>query len=108
LDVAQERYEQCLANVPGQKTDPVALQTGTEAHYRLSQVQFALANYKVALEEADKAIKAEPDAPRYLSGRANALVQLKRIPEAKKDVKKALELDPTDRVAVGLHKLLGD
>jgi tetratricopeptide (TPR) repeat protein len=108
LDVAQARYEQCLANVPGHKTDPIAVQTGTEAHFRLSQVQFALGNYKLAVQEADKAVKEEPGAPRYLSGRANALVQLKRVSEAKRDVKQALNLDPNDRVALGLHKLLGD
>ncbi|CAN5481742.1 hypothetical protein BH11ARM1_BH11ARM1_04870 [soil metagenome] len=108
-ELAEERYKQCLANLPYQPkdVDPKILQTGYEAHYRLSEILFNRGDYKTSLDEAMKAMTGEPESPDYLAATANALIQLKREPEASVLLTKSLTLAPKHRMSVGLAKMLG-
>lgn len=63
--------------------------------------------YDRAYRWADQAVTAIPNSVKYLTARAGAALQLKKVDVAKKDVISALELDPTDDTARGLATLLG-
>ncbi len=105
LGTAEERFRQSIENAAFDKT-PGARETGFEAHYRLSQLAFKLHAYEAALDEADKAVKGEPNGPEYLAARAAALIQLKRYAEADRDIHAAVKLEPGNKEATRLHALL--
>jgi tetratricopeptide (TPR) repeat protein len=106
-DLAEARYLQCLANLPyDSKDDPAIKETGYEAHYRLSQIYSDSQDYKKALTEADAAVKGHSDAPDYLVAKASALIQFKRIAEARPLLEAALKLEPTHEKAKGLLVLI--
>ncbi|MEZ0325526.1 MAG: hypothetical protein ACAH95_06445 [Fimbriimonas sp.] len=105
LETAELRFRQAIHNAAFDKT-PGSRETAFEAHYRLSQVRFKLRDYEGAFEEADKAVKGEPNGPEYLLARASALIQLKKYDEADRDIHAAVKLEPSNQEAIGLHALL--
>lgn len=60
-----------------------------------------------ALDYSNKAVVAVPTATRYLIGRANILLALKRDADAKKDIAQAKKLSPNDPRVKMLAKLVG-
>ncbi len=60
-----------------------------------------------ALDYSNQAVLAVPEATRYLIGRANVLLVMKRDEDAKKDVAKAKALAPTDPRVLMMAKLVG-
>lgn len=87
-------------------TDPRLKIAQADAHYLISQSLFKLAKYDEAVNEATKALENFPKTANYLAMRASAYVQLKKIPEAKKDIDAALKSDPLNVQAKGLQLLL--
>ena len=86
----------CAPRVAAQDTDefgdaaadPVKLfNRGQEAHARK--------DYERALELYDEALQLRPDFPEAEFQKATALVALKRLPEAEKSYRRAMELRPT-------------
>ncbi|HET9485402.1 MAG TPA: tetratricopeptide repeat protein [Xanthomonadales bacterium] len=51
---------------------------------------------ELAIEAYDRGLKSLPDERRLLYGRALAFEQLDRVPEAERDLRRVLELDPED------------
>lgn len=107
--LALERIRQCLNNIPIQ-TDPSIKEevrlTEIEARYVLSLVLVSLGDYEQAYREANAAAEAIPSSANYLAARASALVQLKRLNEARRDVEAALRLDPEHTRSLQLRRLL--
>lgn len=62
--------------------------------------------YQRAYSLADDAIKLVPNAPRYLAARGQASLAAGRLPEAKADLAKALQLDRNSPKVKELAKLL--
>lgn len=102
---AEQYIRQCILSLPASQA-PEIRQTAAEAHYQLSRVLFDEKKYPEALAEASTADQTIGDNPNYLVAKAIALVQLKREKEAKVELAKALKLNPTNRRATGLAKLL--
>jgi len=102
---AEQYVRQCILSLPPSQA-PEIRQTAAEAHYQLSRVLFDEKKYAEALAEAATADQTIGDNPNYLVAKAIALVQLRREAEAKSDLAKALKLDPKNRRALGLKKLL--
>lgn len=104
-DLAEAKYRQAILNGKFDKSDSANL-TVPEAHFRLSQVRFQAGDYENALEEASRAVRAQPNNPDYLACRASVLIQLRRYDEASKDLQQALTLDPAHAKSEQLQKLL--
>lgn len=102
---ADERLHQCLLNGKN-LTGKEAQLTLVDAHYLRSIALVGLKQYAAAFDEANRAVVSIPNSPSYLVARGSALLQLSRIPEAKKDIEAALKLDPTHVRALQLQKLL--
>ena len=109
--VAEERFRQCALGIakqaaaqPSDAKNLVA--TGAEAAYQLSLLLVVRRDFRGALEAADAAVKAVPLSSNYLTARASALNELRRTAEAKQDLQKALLLDPTNRRATALLRLI--
>lgn len=96
LDLAVE--EIANRNSLSQANDPV----GAAAAKKRSDNYFAK-----ALDYSNQAVSAVPRATRYLVGRANILLALKRDADAKKDIARAKALDPNDLRVKMLAKLVG-
>ncbi|MCO5295503.1 MAG: tetratricopeptide repeat protein [Fimbriimonadaceae bacterium] len=77
-----------------------------ETHYWLSRTLYASKLYANALDEAEIAMKLAPDNVENLFARAQALIQVDKPDLARKDVAKALELDPEHVPSQRLKKLL--
>jgi len=104
-DAAEKNLRQCLENLPTE--DSLAVRaTKNEAHYQLSRVLVDKGDFHGALAEAEVAADADPQNPNYQVGKASALAQLDRKPEAIKALDHALKLDPNHKRARGLKKLL--
>jgi tetratricopeptide (TPR) repeat protein len=80
--------------------------TIAEARYVRSLVFAQLGDYKKALFDANYAVNEVPSSPNYLSARASSYVQLGDIPNAIRDVKAALRLDPDHARSQQLAKLI--
>ncbi|MFZ4508062.1 MAG: tetratricopeptide repeat protein [Fimbriimonas sp.] len=104
-DQAIQRLRQCLANRKIDNSEEARL-TSVEAHYLLSISYLAKGNYTDALTEATLAVKEIPNAPNYHWGRASCLVQLKRTPEAIKELDAAIALDPNHKRSLALLKMI--
>lgn len=102
---AEEALNLCLRTLGG-NTSPEFLATSAEVHYQLSRVMFDAQKFDNAIAEASTAIQAVPDNPAYLTARAAAYLQSKRIDEAKQDLKAALKLDPSFPRAKTLMRLI--
>lgn len=110
-DVAEERFRQCVLGTERQALDEsqyagIIRGTGAEAGYQLSLLLVNRRDFKGALEQADFAVKLDPQKAKYHTARASALNELRRTDEAKKELKIALALDPNDDRAKGLLHLL--
>lgn len=77
-----------------------------ETHYWLARTLYAEKLFAGSLDEAEIALTLAPDNVENLFARAQALVQLGKPEEARKDVVKALELDPDHAPSRRLKKLL--
>ena len=104
-EMAEKMFRLCLERIP-LSTSPEIVQTSAEAHYQLSRALFDQKKYDFALAEAATAIETVHGDPNYLTARAAAYMQLKRLDEARKDLNEALKLDPNHRRASALKKLL--
>lgn len=109
--LAERGFRQCLllypADAESRPTERVQIvQTGAEAAYRLSLLLFSHGQIKDALQSADAAVKAFPNAPNYLVARAAALNELRRVDAAKKDLMQALALDPKNANAAALLRFI--
>lgn len=123
---AAERFEQCALNesVDPAKDTPELKATVIEAkalaseclievsaHYTASGDKDLLARvpgiYNHAYALADEAVKAIPNSAKYLLARGQALVNLKKIEEAKADITVALALEPDNPKARNLGILVG-
>jgi Flp pilus assembly protein TadD len=104
-DAAEKNLRQCLENLPEEDSLPVRA-TKNEAHYQLSRVLVDKGDFQGALVEAAVAADADPQNPNYQVGKASALAQLDRKPEAIRALDHALKLDPNHKRARGLKKLL--
>ncbi|MDX2065690.1 MAG: hypothetical protein SFX74_08120 [Fimbriimonadaceae bacterium] len=80
--------------------------TRAEAQYSLGLVYIQAELYEKAVGEFDAAIETVPNSPAYLAGRASALIQLRKLPEAMRDVATALALDPKHTRSLQLAKLI--
>ena len=123
---ASERFEQCVMNelLDPAKDSPELKATVIEAKALAAEclvevaAQYAASGdkdlmarrtgmYNRAFALSDEAIKAIPNSPKYLLARAQASINLKHIPDAKKDVAAALALDPQNLKAKSLAIMLG-
>ncbi|MBC8065139.1 MAG: hypothetical protein H7Y17_09940 [Chlorobia bacterium] len=105
LEDSERMLKQCLNNLP-KSTDPAIVQTAAEAKSQLSKVLLAQGKSEDALTEANLAVETDRQNPSYLVTRASALIQLKRMEEAKADLKEALKMDPTLTRASGMLRLI--
>lgn len=109
--VAEERFRQSALGIDkqikAQPSDAANLTaTGAEANYQLSILLLPKRDLKGALAAAEAAVKMVPQSSSYLTARASALNELRRTDEAKRDLQKALALDPANRRAAALLRLI--
>lgn len=118
-------YEQAISNGPadyeekGNKNleltvvEAKALLSETLIQYAIEQSQAGASAAELktirerALSWADEAVKAQPDAPRYLAAKANALLALGREEEAKAAIIAAAAADPNHFKVRPLTSLVG-
>ena len=99
-DTAEARLSQAIsdANLPGNiKTfdDRTKIEAVTgDCHHMLSLIYFDRHEYEKALDQANVAIQHFSKREGYYFCRAQAEVQLKKIPEAKSDLVSALKINP--------------
>lgn len=109
--VAEERFQQCVFNAPeNARRDPTHAayiqQTAAESAYQLSLLMMARGDVKDAAAEAAEAVKAVPQSSNYHTALGSALNELRKTDEAKKELARALELDPTNSRAASLLRFL--
>ena len=109
--VAEERFRQCTLGIDQQAKAQSSnaanlVATGAEANYQLSMLLLVRRDLKGALAAADTAVRTVPQSSYYLTARASALNELRRTAEAKKDLQQALALDPNNRRAAALLRLI--
>jgi tetratricopeptide (TPR) repeat protein len=80
--------------------------TMAEAQYSLGLVYIKAELYEKAVGALDAAIQTVPNSPAYLAARGSAFIQLKKLPEAMRDVATALALDPKHARSIQLAKLI--
>ncbi|RYG88653.1 hypothetical protein EON77_00340 [bacterium] len=125
LDEAGRSYEQAISNEKAdweEQKNPALHATVTEAKALLAEtlLDYAIQRQQAgappeelkmlrerALSWADQAVKAQPDAPRYLAARASALLALNRNEEARAAVLAAVASDPNHFKVKPLASLLG-
>lgn len=103
---AIERFTQALALLPDNQTKPEERVLAGEAYGGLARAAENQRNWEEAEVRAAEAIQRQPKDPRWLTIRASALVQLKRIPEAREALDAALKQDPNYPRAVQLKRLM--
>lgn len=109
--LAEAAFRQCTLIAPNQATaDPGAAshirETAAEAAYQLSLLLLVRRDVPGAYDAANQAVSAFPQSPNYLTARASALNELRRVDEAKKDLAMALELDPKNARAQSLLEFI--
>lgn len=105
LEEAERMLKQCVNNIP-KSTDPAIIQTAAETKSQLSKALLAQGKSEDALTEANLAVETDRQNPSYLVTRASALIELKRMEEAKADLEEALRMDPSLTRASGMLKLI--
>lgn len=102
---AERSLRQALNNLPGNPS-PEIKQTVAEVHYQLSRVLFDKKDYDGAIAEASTAEQSNPENADYPTAKAAALLQANRVSDAKKALEAALKLDPQNKRAQTLMKLV--
>ena len=110
-EVAERMFRQCVLGSPAQATAqaanaPTINATAAEAAYQLSLLLLARGDVKGALEQADYALGIVPQSSLYHTARGSALNELRRVPEATKELQQALALDPSNARAASLLKFI--
>ena len=105
--LAEDAFRQCTLVAPNQATaDPAVAaairETAAEAAYQLSLLLLVRRDVPGAYDAANQAVSAVPQSSNYLTARASALNELRRVDEAKKDLAAALKLDPKNARAKSL------
>jgi len=115
-EVAEERSRQAIYN--GQASlesmrstgDPKQISaiqlTLADAHYIRSMALFGMKDFDGARDEADQATRMNPNAPAYHVAAARAYLELRQLPTASAEIKIALSLDPNNKLAKQLAKLI--
>ena len=106
---AEPMFNECLKLVDQEKNPQLikfAHNTAVETIYQLSEIAQKKGDAQEAYRLADKAAKEVPNSPPYRTQRASALIELRRIDEAKKELAAALKLDPNYPKAITLAKFL--
>lgn len=80
--------------------------TLAEARYVRSLVFQQLGEFEKARFDANYAVNEVPNSPNYLVARASTNLELKNVPDAIRDVRSALKLEPEHRRAIQLAKLI--
>ncbi len=86
-----KRYEEAI---PFLRTAAEKSSEASEPYYQLGVAYVNLEQYRNALEAMQTAVKRNPNSPQYHLRVAYLENQLLNLPEAEKEYKKALELDP--------------
>lgn len=105
LDLANDRLQQCLMNAAVDGTN-FAKEGVADAKYLLSQVLAQKGAWQGSLDLINEANQTRPDVATYLTAKASAEIQLKKYAEARKDLNRALQIDPQYKRALQLQKLL--
>ncbi len=110
-EVAEQMFRQCVLGMDRQMADepdkaPVLRVTGGEAAYQLSQLLYNRHDFKAALDQANLAVRAVPQDSRYHTQLGSVLNELRRTPEAKQELIKAIHLDPNNGRAVSLLRFI--
>ena len=100
---AEENLRQVLILTKG---DPKMKTTRGESHNLLARGLLIQTKYKEALDEIEAALKELPDTSGYLFVRAQCYTQLDRVKEAKRDLIRVLQLEPSHPQARGLLRIL--
>jgi tetratricopeptide (TPR) repeat protein len=108
---AEDEFKQTIFNSKlddNKKQGPAEESLVGETHYFLAECYEEQNVWPSALDESNQAIVINPDRPNYFYVRARAEVQLKQVPEADADLKKALDMDPTNEPAMTLYEMIHD
>jgi tetratricopeptide (TPR) repeat protein len=109
--VAIERYRQCVFVAPNDaalrpQEAPLIKGAAAQANYELSGLLLQQNDRQGAFDAANDAVVAYPDTPDFLVARASALNELRRLPEAKRDLERALKVDPNHAAAQRLLRFV--
>lgn len=104
---ARRSYEQALRLASGSPSLE-AKQVVADAHDSLSRLALIDGELKIAEDQARLAVAMEPENPNYQASLVSALVQAKKLDEARRVLAAASKLDPTNRRLIALRKLLDD
>ncbi|GEM_PF-5805638 len=109
--IAIERYRQCAFTSVNEALlrpqDASAIKgAAAQANCELSILLLGQNDKQGAFEAADEAVQGYPDTPDFLIARASALNELRRVPEAKKDLEHALKIDPNNTKAKSLLRFI--
>jgi putative PEP-CTERM system TPR-repeat lipoprotein len=91
LYLSETKYNQLLQEIDAEKYG-VSLQP--ELHIYRGQAHFQLNQFNDALKEYELAVRLNPQLASALLGKANTLLRLSNVKEAKLAVEKALQLEP--------------
>jgi len=105
LEDAEQRLMQCLSNAQLPSSDFKA-EGVADAYFLLSQVRALQQDFKESLKFVTEADKKRPHVATYLTAKASAEVQLRMMPEAKKDLASALSIDPAYKRALALKRMI--
>ena len=108
---AEEKFRQAIDNQPIDATVPhykEIVQMVADSRWELAQRLQQDNDAQGALEQMNAALKIEPKRPEYYVTRAQALIQLKKLPAATTDLNHALKLNPQVERAGSLLKFIGD
>jgi tetratricopeptide (TPR) repeat protein len=107
-EIAAREFRQAIDNdnQPTGDTAAAAKQLKADSYYYLGVAYLNFNDFKDALDPLSKAIDLYGDRGDYRYARARVYIQLNRLPEAKRDLVVALQLDPTDEKAIGLFKFV--
>lgn len=99
-------FQQFITSVGPSPEQPDVRVMAADAHYLTGTSKVALKDYAAAVTDFNAALALEPSRPEYLAERAGAELQLGRKGDAGADLRKALAIDPSNRRAQGLSKLI--
>jgi tetratricopeptide (TPR) repeat protein len=93
-DTALRKLNDCVRSIEADTKDETLRRLDAEARYQATLSLERIGAYREAEIEAKVAVGAYPDNPNFLAALASAQVQLKRLDEARSNLKKALAIDP--------------